>query len=620
MAEEIRRGQLITTYGIGAISDLKNFSGVLKSPDIWEPLIIGRLKNEEKIEDARLAKLLDVDYFLMPPRKKEAHSGWLPFTLFPRMLYCPRCKTLQAANTWFPNGVPQYQNDGDYKPWEIYCKCGGSRNGREIRTKLIPSRFVKICPKGHLDDFPYYEWVHNYKTCQGYDKPSKFKLRTSGGGASLSDIWIKCAYCDHSKSMSGALDADIHQNLAESNNYKLGCNGNRPEKYSGAPEKEQCEIQLKDLRFVLRNASNIHFPKIYTSLLIPPYSKSIYEEFQSNSLFNEYRAALRMNSPKVEEIKEDLFRWARRNHDLAENEISVILTDLLGKEEEYDIEKYKYDEYKAFMNFKKMEHSKNFIVSQKAREHLHRFHINNLLKCDRIREIKVFAGFSRIRPYMEDFNTEISEELNSNDSAISLVRACSEDLNWLPGVEFFGEGIFISFEDLKEIINNKIIERINLLNSNVNQFNNESGFNLNPVTAPFVALHTLAHFIIKRISFESGYTLASMKERIFCNIQHEELPMNGILIYIADTDSIGTLGGLCRLADQKKLEIILNDVFEESEWCSSDPVCRESLGQGMGSLNLAACHACSLLPETCCEYRNQFLDRTIMELFFNGFQ
>ena len=37
-----------------------------------------------------------------------------------------------------------------------------------------------------------------------------------------------------------------------------------------------------------------------------------------------------------------------------------------------------------------------------------------------------------------------------------------------------------------------------------------------------------------------------------------------------------------------------------------------SRGQGLDSLNLAACHACGLLPETCCEERNAFLDRGVI--------
>ncbi|MCO1602802.1 hypothetical protein [Desulfosporosinus nitroreducens] len=37
-----------------------------------------------------------------------------------------------------------------------------------------------------------------------------------------------------------------------------------------------------------------------------------------------------------------------------------------------------------------------------------------------------------------------------------------------------------------------------------------------------------------------------------------------------------------------------------------------SHGQGRESLNFAACHACALLPETCCEERNGFLDRGLI--------
>jgi hypothetical protein len=92
--------------------------------------------------------------------------------------------------------------------------------------------------------------------------------------------------------------------------------------------------------------------------------------------------------------------------------------------------------------------------------------------------------------------------------------------------------------------------------------------------------------------------------------------MNAILIYIADTDSEGTLGGLCRLGTEDKILELINNAMEYSEWCSSDPVCRESSGQGLGSLNLAACHSCTLLPETCCEFGNRYLDRITMENYF----
>lgn len=49
--------------------------------------------------------------------------------------------------------------------------------------------------------------------------------------------------------------------------------------------------------------------------------------------------------------------------------------------------------------------------------------------------------------------------------------------------------------------------------------------------------------------------------------------------------------------------------MSRAEWCSNDPVCCESGPSGSDGLNLAACHACLLLPETSCERRNIYLDR-----------
>jgi hypothetical protein len=50
-----------------------------------------------------------------------------------------------------------------------------------------------------------------------------------------------------------------------------------------------------------------------------------------------------------------------------------------------------------------------------------------------------------------------------------------------------------------------------------------------------------------------------------------------------------------------------------ASWCSADPVCSEQLGgQGSKLANLAACHACVLLPETSCETINQGLDRAMV--------
>jgi hypothetical protein len=89
--------------------------------------------------------------------------------------------------------------------------------------------------------------------------------------------------------------------------------------------------------------------------------------------------------------------------------------------------------------------------------------------------------------------------------------------------------------------------------------------------------------------------------------------MAGFLIYTAAGDADGTLGGLVRLGRPERLGAVLQRAISRASWCSADPVCSENLGgQGSKLANLAACHACTLLPETACETINQGLDRALV--------
>lgn len=78
---------------------------------------------------------------------------------------------------------------------------------------------------------------------------------------------------------------------------------------------------------------------------------------------------------------------------------------------------------------------------------------------------------------------------------------------------------------------------------------------------------------------------------------------------IASGDSEGTLGGLVRQGRPDAFPQIFKKAIYGVKICSNDPICIMSHGQGRDSLNLAACHTCALLPETCCEEKNVFLDR-----------
>jgi hypothetical protein len=94
--------------------------------------------------------------------------------------------------------------------------------------------------------------------------------------------------------------------------------------------------------------------------------------------------------------------------------------------------------------------------------------------------------------------------------------------------------------------------------------------------------------------------------------------MAGILVYVAVPDIVGSLGGLAELAEPERFLQLVASVFDHADWCSMDPVCSEHEGQGPSQLNLAACHACALVPEPSCLFGNVLLDRTFVRGDLSG--
>ena len=86
----------------------------------------------------------------------------------------------------------------------------------------------------------------------------------------------------------------------------------------------------------------------------------------------------------------------------------------------------------------------------------------------------------------------------------------------------------------------------------------------------------------------------------------------GVLIYTADGDSEGSLGGLVRQGRKDKIIDTINHAIIKGGWCSNDPICSELPEHGLERLNLTACHACGLLAETSCTHLNLLLDRQLV--------
>jgi Domain of unknown function (DUF1998). len=228
-------------------------------------------------------------------------------------------------------------------------------------------------------------------------------------------------------------------------------------------------------------------------------------------------------------------------------------------------------------------------------------YIEKVVLALRIREVMALRGFRRIDP-----------EYDIDDNA-SYTPVSREEQKWLPAIELKGEGLFIKLN------REKLVEWENKpeVKTRFQTINPAKGDSLikGPGFSPrYVLLHTLAHHLIRQLILQCGYSSASIKERIYCTFINKDphLQMEGILIYTASNDSEGSLGGLVREGKKERLDNTFRNMLESASWCSADPLCINSRGQGLNALNLAACHSCTLLPETSCEARNCYLDRAAL--------
>ncbi len=231
-------------------------------------------------------------------------------------------------------------------------------------------------------------------------------------------------------------------------------------------------------------------------------------------------------------------------------------------------------------------------------------YVKSISLIHKVREVQALIGFSRLEP--------LDEESASENNKITAVNIKEDDTRWYPGYEVRGEGIFIEFDDDEIDIwrsnNKEISERVALLNDNYKKSYYGSKKE-REISAKYLLLHTISHLLMKQLSFECGYNIASLKERIYCSEPADGRSMSGILIYTASGDSEGTMGGLVRQGRPDVFPDIFKKAIESAVACSNDPVCSLSQGQGRDSLNLSACYSCALVPETSCEEFNVFLDR-----------
>ncbi len=551
---DLRRNQLITTMGAGAIVDLKEASVIISGIDSWETY--GK-KEELKIHNIRLENLLGKEYFLMPPfakdQKNKNYSKDIEAYRFPKWYYCPICQKL-APYTEF-----------DLYQKKIVC------NSEICKAKeVIPSRFVVACEKGHISDFPYREWVHEGAT----DCRQKMIIYDTGKTGDLKSIVIQCK-CGKKRNMGQAFNQNV-----------IKCQGDIP--WLG-DKQEECNEWATTLQ---RSSSSVYFPITISSILIPPWSKIISQEIE------EFYQNNKEDYETKEELKKPLIKRLVRLYNLT-TDMAMKNIDAVFEEKNRDDLTYHElleDEYRALAN---ETNEGEFITKEEVVPEFINKYISKIMLIKKMTETIVEVGFKRINPEYDltDSNTytRLTDKINQK---------------WLPGVNQKGEGIFIEFneEEIQKWENKSQV--INRYHSIIKR--KEEGYlkGLKKTIAPrTILLHTLAHAIIRQLTFECGYSSAALKERIYTTFEEGTIDMAGILIYTTSSDADGSLGGLVKQGRTQNFRKILEKTIENIAWCSTDPLCIEREQSGYKNLNLAACHACLLIPETSCELRNILLDR-----------
>jgi len=553
----LRRSQLVGTFGPGAIADLPFDSVMVCGIDAWPD-------DAPTIQEPRLEKYLRVKSFRLPPASGQGQQP-IPVVRFPRYLVCPKCNRLHDL-------------DKDLFPEQGKVRCS------VCGATMHPSRFLIACTNGHISDFPWMWWVHGDKPCSA---PS-MKVYSMGVTSSLGDIIVRCE-CGKHRPMTGVFGQDALKGFK--------CPGRRP--WLIGDDGEDCDQVPRVLQ---RGASNVYFAYHESALSIPEWSSRVQAWISQRwdtlhaipdsaleQTLKGMAAAVALNV----EVRDILAAIRRRK-------------DHLMDESRPSREKLRYDEARALRQGSTETQPGDFeCVPEDVHEVLQPL-VNRVMLVKRVKEVRALRGFTRIAPPGED---------------VPVAPISRTPTDWLPAVEIRGEGIYLELDE-KCVRNwegtDAVRRRVSLLDSRYREVMAES--NRRPertITPRFVLLHTLAHLLITQLALDCGYSQSSLRERIY-SITEEEArnnrfePFAGILIYTATPDSDGSLGGLVRQGMTERFAALLQDTIQGAAWCSSDPLCIESTAQGYLALNMAACHACCLVPETSCEYGNRFLDRALV--------
>ncbi|GGN98923.1 DUF1998 domain-containing protein [Microbispora bryophytorum] len=582
----VRQAQTVVPFGVGAVFDVQGESFVAAgiadwpSPRNLEPIHAPRLERKLKVTGLWAPLQAPVADYDVPDASGPA------FIRFPAWLFCGSCRRMTHWRI-------QDEKFG-HPPYCAFCS---------PRHKLTPMRFVQICEAGHLGDVDWWYWAHSQLTPEERDRcPGSTALSFEAGenATGLEALTVRCRHEECAAAQRDLLDILGTQ--------KMRCCGRNPwERFS---ERKDCGEQIQ---IVQRTAGNVYYPVVHSALDIPAPAAPVVADDEATRRIREHPYfGMLCQSPDapgadglivlIAEVTEADPSLVKR---LVEEETGRAASpEAAPTGEGPDLSR---GEWAAFTATKPAR-SAHFVTREvnlgSSRElpwtELEA-RIARVVVAERIREVRALQGFSRVSPEGRMIPVDPSGRRR-----------------WLPAIEVFGEGIFLTlneellrqWEALPQVRTRTAGMQADLAKSF--QRDRIEAFAGPRLLPRLPLLHTLGHLLVRQLSFESGYSAASLRERVYARSVEGDDHQYGLLVYTASGDAEGTLGGLARQGEPDLLPELLLRLLEQAAWCSADPLCSEHGGQGYGNLNRAACHACALIPETSCEVGNILLDRVMV--------
>lgn len=578
---QLRRSQVVTTWGPGSLLDLPRHSVILGGLDSWP-----RVSDLEEVVEPRLAGKLQLMTGIVSPRL------YAP----PADATDPRVPKMGIGVWRFPEWFivqEEPSKDGRERSRRIVHRARLDGKDRFEGRAVVPTRFVRACPRGHVDDLDWYRYVHEAgDTCQ-----RQLWLDERGTGGDLADLIVRCE-CKRSRGLHEATEVEM---------TPLGtCRGARP--WLGRHAHEECNLPS---RLLIRTAANAYFPQVLSVLSLPNRGgelqavvDELWEDLQIVADADELKILKR--KPRLTEMlapfaDEEVLECIRERQ-------TGVLAERPVKEAELDAVLAAPEGFGDDVPVDEDFHARRLPDAAWRRSSLSEG-IAAVIQLHRLREVLALTGFTRFEAVTPDIQGDYETDVERAELAL--------EPQWFPAVENRGEGVFVELradavadwlatETVKARLTDLATGHQRWLDKRTSTSQSRRPF----PGGPYVLLHTLSHLLIQSVAIRCGYPASSIRERIYSDAGAQRY---GLLLYTGSPDAAGTLGGLVQQA--RYMESHLAYALRAAALCSNDPICAQhSPGESMEErwLHGAACHGCSLIAETSCEMRNDYLDRSLV--------